>query len=445
MYFPCTAPPPRSCSRSATAVQGCCTQPAQARSLTLILQAPSPKAMPAPLPRNTAGQIIKPCIKAASSSRTQSAKPQIPRFVHFGASLEHIRWFYKTEAPECASANPAGLDIPSAHTTAGFQGISAIDLATPNAAAAAAATLVAINKPAPSFSAYEPSPVVLETVVYNDGALSGSIKVHNIAFEKSVVVRLTKDNWKSVQDIPATFLRSIFASSGSNGASRPGVDRFRFVLPLGDLCSSSPFQPTNISMCVRYQVAGQDHWDNNGGANYSFKFVPAQPTKPTTASSPAAHSVDNDAVVLRKKPSNFGSYSFDCTVDTRRPRNAAPSLSAAATPSASAGSVTGADTRRYMRFSEAKFSAPASETTTQSLVSALTSSMPQPFKPTTASTPTRFSSLPWSTQSYGGVYPGEICHTLSPLYPSSPVMRLDSPLASSPVWSSYPTATLLHC
>ncbi|KAJ1803532.1 hypothetical protein LPJ56_006936, partial [Coemansia sp. RSA 2599] len=343
----------------------------------------------------------------AASPRSAGTPPcAIPRFVHFDAKLEHIRWFYKTESPEHASRDPVFTDSSVSPPTGHQQ--------QPLESAMQPVVLTAIRKPTPSFSAFEPSPVVLESVSYAAGSLTGTVKVHNLAFEKSVVIRMTRDHWKTVEDVSATFVRSVVGVDGS----RPGVDRFRFVLPIDQTPLSHNL---NIAMCVCYRVNNQEHWDNNAGANYLFKLSHTQPDSSPTASQLTetstvvsadicAQDAVGDSVVLRKRPvSSFARVSF---------KPASPQI-----PAMAQSTVTTADTRRYMRYSEAKFSSASSAATLSG-----------------AGLPV-FATLPWSTGgSYGvyggGMYASDPHRSYSPVRSLSPVVRTGSPLASPHVWSS---------
>lgn len=82
------------------------------------------------------------------------------------------------------------------------------------------------------------------------GAWAGSIEVKNLAYEKQVAVvyRISVGEWRE-------------ASAGYSGPSANGYERWTFTV-----------QPVTygatIQFAVRYRVAGQEFWDNNGGADY---------------------------------------------------------------------------------------------------------------------------------------------------------------------------------
>ncbi|XP_027737445.1 protein phosphatase 1 regulatory subunit 3D [Empidonax traillii] len=104
--------------------------------------------------------------------------------------------------------------------------------------------------------------VCLERVTSSDLGLSGTIQVLNVAFEKRVSVRYTFNQWQSLHEVCARWHRSI---PGKNGQDQ--VDVFTFFLPvppfLLQLCSL-------VQFAARYQVNGQEYWDNNRGKNYTL-------------------------------------------------------------------------------------------------------------------------------------------------------------------------------
>ncbi|POI32179.1 hypothetical protein CIB84_004069 [Bambusicola thoracicus] len=104
--------------------------------------------------------------------------------------------------------------------------------------------------------------VCLERVTSSDLGVSGTIQVCNIAFEKEVSVRYTFNQWKSLHEVRAHWHSSILDKNGQDQ-----VDVFTFFLPvpsfLLQLCSI-------VQFAARYQVNGQEYWDNNRGKNYSL-------------------------------------------------------------------------------------------------------------------------------------------------------------------------------
>ncbi|KAM8946423.1 protein phosphatase 1 regulatory subunit 3D [Pelodytes ibericus] len=105
--------------------------------------------------------------------------------------------------------------------------------------------------------------VCLEQVTSSEElGISGTIRVLNFAFQKSVTVRYTFTDWKSYYEVSAVWQKNdSFKGSDS--------DIFSFALPLPPylqhICST-------VQFAVRYHVAGKDYWDNNRGKNYSFTY-----------------------------------------------------------------------------------------------------------------------------------------------------------------------------
>ncbi|KAM9804359.1 protein phosphatase 1 regulatory subunit 3C-B [Neosynchiropus ocellatus] len=103
--------------------------------------------------------------------------------------------------------------------------------------------------------------VCLENCSLQERSLTGTIKVRNIGFEKTVQVRATYDSWVSFTDVDCTFMNNIYGCQD--------VDTFAFVVEL-----PSYIAPQNrIEFCICFKVQGQTYWDNNDGKNYILKHV----------------------------------------------------------------------------------------------------------------------------------------------------------------------------
>ncbi|NXS30071.1 PPR3D phosphatase, partial [Pomatostomus ruficeps] len=115
----------------------------------------------------------------------------------------------------------------------------------------------------PDFSSrLQEQQVCLERVTSSDLGLSGTIQVRNVAFEKQVSVRYTFNQWESLHEVCARWHQSIPAKNGQDQ-----VDVFTFFLPV------PPFLlqlSTLVQFAARYQVNGQEYWDNNRGKNYTL-------------------------------------------------------------------------------------------------------------------------------------------------------------------------------
>lgn len=103
--------------------------------------------------------------------------------------------------------------------------------------------------------------VCLENCSLQERSLTGTIKVRNIGFEKSVQVRITYDSWVSFTDVECTFMNNVYGCQDT--------DTFAFVLELPTYVS-----PQNrVEFCICFKVQGQTFWDNNDGKNYVLKHV----------------------------------------------------------------------------------------------------------------------------------------------------------------------------
>ncbi|XP_075996599.1 protein phosphatase 1 regulatory subunit 3C-B-like [Genypterus blacodes] len=103
--------------------------------------------------------------------------------------------------------------------------------------------------------------VCLENCSLQERSLTGTIKVRNIGFEKSVLIRATFNSWVSYTDLDCTFMNNVYGCQDS--------DTFAFVLELPGYVP-----PQNrVEFCICFKVQGQALWDNNDGKNYILKHV----------------------------------------------------------------------------------------------------------------------------------------------------------------------------
>lgn len=86
------------------------------------------------------------------------------------------------------------------------------------------------------------------TVVEASGDGFGGIYVKNLAYQKTVGIRYSTDNWATYHDLDTSFLYSQDANT----------DEF-----------NSPCIPEGSKYAVYYTVNGQKYWDNNYGDNYT--------------------------------------------------------------------------------------------------------------------------------------------------------------------------------
>ena len=101
--------------------------------------------------------------------------------------------------------------------------------------------------------------VSLANVVVKKYRVSGTVRVKNIAYEKSVVVRRSFDGWTSFSDVIATYQVD----------DDERFDTFAFVI------DCPPNQPpgSKLQFAVRYTAGGVDYWDSNRGENFEVLYL----------------------------------------------------------------------------------------------------------------------------------------------------------------------------
>ncbi|XP_026803995.2 protein phosphatase 1, regulatory subunit 3Ca [Pangasianodon hypophthalmus] len=100
--------------------------------------------------------------------------------------------------------------------------------------------------------------VCLESCTLQGHTLTGTIKVRNLSFEKSVHIRITFDSWKNHRDVECTFMNDV--------CGHRDTDTFSFVI---EIPACVPPQDS-VEFCISYTSGGKTHWDNNNGKNYAL-------------------------------------------------------------------------------------------------------------------------------------------------------------------------------
>ena len=103
--------------------------------------------------------------------------------------------------------------------------------------------------------------ISLETAcMIDESRLRGVVRVLNLDFHKSVLIRFTVDEWRTQADQLATYV-----PNSCDGLS----DRFTF-----NLAGAQSMQPgQRLIFAICYRVAGQEIWDSNQGRNYVFQCI----------------------------------------------------------------------------------------------------------------------------------------------------------------------------
>lgn len=102
--------------------------------------------------------------------------------------------------------------------------------------------------------------------------LTGQVRVLDLAFAKEVTVRISDDGWKTFRDVQATFsadnLWQFRVTNLNPGPLSPAQ------IATGTCGESGQRENVGVGIqfAIRYKVANQTFWDNNGGANYVRRF-----------------------------------------------------------------------------------------------------------------------------------------------------------------------------
>nr|XP_061796056.1 protein phosphatase 1 regulatory subunit 3E-like [Nerophis lumbriciformis] len=100
--------------------------------------------------------------------------------------------------------------------------------------------------------------VLLESVETDEFSLSGFVRVLNLAFEKSVSLRYSLNNWITFMDSLASYV-----PHSSDGTT----DRFSFKVVMPTYMENGG----TLQFAIKYTVGGEDFWDNNNGNNYKVR------------------------------------------------------------------------------------------------------------------------------------------------------------------------------
>ncbi|XP_077982405.1 protein phosphatase 1 regulatory subunit 3C-B-like [Glandiceps talaboti] len=105
----------------------------------------------------------------------------------------------------------------------------------------------------------------LESFTVDNLSVTATVRVANIAFEKSVVVRFSITDWDTHYDLPARYVESLHNTQS---------DRFTFEISLPrDFVIGC-----RLEFALQYRVGGQTYWDNNNEENYAFECTDTRRT-----------------------------------------------------------------------------------------------------------------------------------------------------------------------
>ncbi|KAH0538278.1 hypothetical protein FGG08_005098 [Glutinoglossum americanum] len=218
--------------------------------------------------RKKSGELVKPALRPSAYRRPSSVPgtPTYSKAVHFDSHLEHVRHFLQVDKPLAVSAGSSPTE--SYETEAGFP--FADDdcyLRSPPFGW----EIVLPNFPRETIDR-KLLPVRVERVFLSSDnkSLIGTVACANLDYSKLVVARFTLDFWKTTSEVIAEYNNDVRRRHRDDG-----YDRFNFTIELEDRVN---LEKKTLFFCVRYNVKGQEFWDNNGSFNYRVDF--RKKTKP---------------------------------------------------------------------------------------------------------------------------------------------------------------------
>jgi hypothetical protein len=213
-----------------------------------------------PLLRKKSGELVKPALRPPSRRRPSSmpGTPTYSKAVHFNEDMEQVRHFLQVDRPIAVSAGSSPVETYDSESEYPFSEDSKTK--TPEW------DIKLMNFPSAETHERQTAPIRVERIFLasDHQTLVGNIAVANLSFQKLVIARFTLDYWKTTSEVVAEFNHDVRKKHKDDG-----YDRFNFNIKLADLAN---LESKTLLLCVRYQVNGQEYWDNNNSMNYQVDF-----------------------------------------------------------------------------------------------------------------------------------------------------------------------------
>ncbi|KAM8894659.1 protein phosphatase 1 regulatory subunit 3E [Spinachia spinachia] len=189
-----------------------------------------------------------------SRSRSPTSQKRVRFADSLGLELISVKHFDDTDEPEVPERILAKL-------TRGHPHLNHLDTKFPRAPAQSMMMELQFTNPGtlPGFEQkVREVKVLLESVQVDEFSMSGFVRVLNLAFEKSVSLRYSLNNWMTFMDSLASYVPD---------SSRGETDKFCFKIVMPTyLEHGGTFQ-----FAIKYCVGGTEFWDNNHGDNYKVR------------------------------------------------------------------------------------------------------------------------------------------------------------------------------
>lgn len=215
------------------------------------------------LVRKKSGEPVRPALRPRTARRRPSSMPGTPTYskaVHFKPDLEQVRTFLQVDRPLAVSAGSSPVEAYNNEIEFPFGDSDGQNYNHPFEW-----EIRLTNFPRDTLERSS-VPVKVERVYLSpdNKQLLGAIAVQNISFHKLVIARFTLDYWKTTSEVKADFNHDVRRKQISDG-----YDRFVFSIKLEDQAN---LENKTMFFCVRYNVNGEDFWDNNHALNYQVDF-----------------------------------------------------------------------------------------------------------------------------------------------------------------------------
>lgn len=138
--------------------------------------------------------------------------------------------------------------------------------------------------------------VCLETCSVQERLLSGTVQVRNLSFDKTVLVRITFDSWRSFLDVPCQYLNNIYGC--------PDIDTFSFSVVVPEILEAS----NRVEFCIQYQTQDHTYWDNNHGSNYRLTALDPNCSPSRSTESAAGLEIQRDRGGEKREEMEFDPF-----------------------------------------------------------------------------------------------------------------------------------------
>jgi hypothetical protein len=208
--------------------------------------------------RKKSGELVKSSMKHDSRARSAPTTPTGPKAVHFDEQLERVKLFLAQQKPTAVSRDGSPIETETEDDSEAAFPFPPMTTSIP-----AQISLVMPDFPKNILPELGDRAVCMETleIAADWKSLKGTCLLRNIAFEKRLSIRFTLDDWQTVSEVTGEWASTLVGST---------IDRWTFTIKLQDMLAR--IEDRKMYIAIRYQVNGEEIWDNNYGKNYLAEF-----------------------------------------------------------------------------------------------------------------------------------------------------------------------------